>query len=225
MTHWPFRDLPMFHYRCILADPPWHFATWSRKGQGKSPSAHYPTMTHKEILDLPVGDLARSGGPGFQDGCLLFLWATAPHLELAMQCLKRWGFGYVTMGAWHKRTVHMKTAFGTGYVLRSACEPFLIGRIGDPVYNDTTAARSQRNLIDARIGEHSAKPNQQYEIMEALVGGPRVELFARCSPDGRIWSRDGWDGWGLEMQSRLDAASEGQVEVEAPQKPANLPGI
>ena len=174
MTHWPFRDLPMFHYRCILADPPWHFATWSRKGQGKSPSAHYPTMTHKEILDLPVGDLARSGGPGFQDGCLLFLWATAPHLELAMQCLKRWGFGYVTMGAWHKRTVHMKTAFGTGYVLRSACEPFLIGRIGDPVYNDTTAARSQRNLIDARIGEHSAKPNQQYEIMEAHRRSPQT---------------------------------------------------
>ena len=208
MSKWPFNDLPMFNYRCILADPPWRFDTWSKKGQGKSPDAYYPTMTPKQIKELPVGDLARSGAPGFQDGCLLFLWSTAPHMEIAMECLKRWGFSYVTMGAWHKRTVTLKTAFGTGYVLRSACEPFLIGRIGKPLYNDTRAARSQRNLIDAKLGEYSAKPDRQYEIMESLVGGPRVELFARCGADGKVRSRDGWDGWGLEAQQRLDRPVE-----------------
>lgn len=206
----------MFHYRCILADPPWRFDTWSRKGQGKSPDAHYPTMTPKQIKALPVGDLARSGMPGRPDGCLLFLWATAPHLEIAMECLRRWGFAYVTMGAWHKRTVHGKTSFGTGYVLRSACEPFLIGRIGDPIYNDTKAARSQRNLIDAIAREHSVKPDRQYELLEALTQGPRVELFARRP-------RDGWDRWGLEAERRL--TPEERKAIQDGLSTAVLPGM
>lgn len=223
MTTWPFGNLPMFHYRGILLDPPWRFDTWSKKGQGKSPDAHYPTMTPKQIRALPVGDLARSGMPGAPDGCLLFLWATAPHLEIAMDCLKHWGFKYVTMGAWHKRTVHGKTGFGPGYVLRSACEPFLIGKIGDPQYNDTSAARSQRNIIDAKLGAHSEKPDNQYEIMEALVPGPLIELFARCKEDGTPWARPGWDGWGLEMSARL--TPEARVAIDGGTARPSLPGL
>jgi hypothetical protein len=33
----------------ILIDPPFHFATRSAKGQGRSPSLHYRTMALDEI--------------------------------------------------------------------------------------------------------------------------------------------------------------------------------
>ena len=38
------RPLPSGPFDLILADPPWHFATYSDKGQGRSASRHYPTM-------------------------------------------------------------------------------------------------------------------------------------------------------------------------------------
>lgn len=211
---WPFGDLPMFHFRTILMDVPWAFRTWSKKGLGKSPDEHYPTMSLADIKALPVGDLARSGTAGNPDGCLLFMWATAPMLPEALDCMKRYGFTFKTMGAWHKRTVHHKTVFSTGYILRSACEPFLIGTIGEPQYNDSTAARSQRNIIDAIARAHSEKPDDQYKILEALMPGPRVELFARCKEDGTPWCRSGWSGWGLEMQRRLSVEERGATDVE-----------
>ncbi|PTM78380.1 MT-A70 family methyltransferase [Cereibacter johrii] len=107
---------------------------------------------------------------------------------------------YVTGGSWNKRTSGGKTAFGTGYILRSASEPFLVGKIGSP----QIASRSCRNLIDADEilddeipdtieairREHSRKPLEMREMVEALL--PRAfacELFAR-----EPWAgHDVWD--------------------------------
>ena len=44
------------YYRVIYADPPWTFATYSRKGKGRSAEAHYDCMSLADIkrfaLDL-----------------------------------------------------------------------------------------------------------------------------------------------------------------------------
>jgi N6-adenosine-specific RNA methylase IME4 len=45
-------------YRVIYADPPWRFATYSDKGKGRSPEAHYDCLSLDEIKALPVGTWA-----------------------------------------------------------------------------------------------------------------------------------------------------------------------
>lgn len=178
--HWPFNDLEPWSYDLIMADPPWRFKLYSEKGEEKSAQAHYRTMSLAEIGDLPVSDLAK-------DDCLLWLWATAPLLPEQIEIGKRWGFRYVTSGVWVKRTKHDKLAFGTGYVLRNAHEPFLIFKRGDP-----KTARDVRSVVQARMREHSRKPNAAFRAAERLVPGRdvrRLELFSRQE-------RSGWDVWG-----------------------------
>ena len=46
------------HYRVIYADPPWTFATYSRKGKGRSPEAYYNCMSLADIKALPVSEWA-----------------------------------------------------------------------------------------------------------------------------------------------------------------------
>lgn len=51
-----------------------------------------------------------------------------------------------------------------------------------------------RQLIVSPRREHSRKPDEQYERIEALVGGPfrYAELFARHR-------RPGWASWGNQL--------------------------
>jgi hypothetical protein len=75
-------------YAVILADPPWHHASRSAKGQtARSPSAKYPTMPLEEIKRLPVAAVAARDAH-------LFLWTTGPHLPQAFEVLAAWGFRY-----------------------------------------------------------------------------------------------------------------------------------
>lgn len=194
---WPFGDLKPFSYDLLMVDPPWPTRVYSPKGEGKSFAAHYGSMTFEDIAALPVGNLAARES-------ILFLWCTWPllldggnpqrHYEgqdasrsRVGECIRAWGFRYVSGGAWVKRTITGKAAFGTGYRVRSACEPFLIGVSGAPL-----TSRSERNLIDGLCREHSRKPDEAFAWCERYMpDARRVELFSRQS-------RPGWDTWGLE---------------------------
>lgn len=186
---WPFAPLTPFKYGAILADPPWAYAMRSEKGYEKSPEAHYDTMPIDDIMALPVRDLAAPN-------CLLILWSTWPHLPEAMAVMAAWGFRYKTGGNWTKRTATGKLAFGTGYLLRSASEPYLVGTIGNPKIR----SRSERNvietiedfpdLIDAERREHSRKPDEMRAmIAERLLPDQfACELFAREPwPEHEVW--------------------------------------
>jgi len=186
---WPFDPLTPMKYGAILADPPWAYVMRSDAGHAKSPEAHYATMDIDAIKALPVASLA---GPD----CYLFLWSTWPHLPVALEVMTAWGFRYVTGGNWTKRTVNWKLAMGTGYVLRSASEPYLVGKLGRP----SITSRSERgvilapeefpDMIDSLRREHSRKPIQMREMIERLL--PRAfccEMFAR-----EAWA--GHDVWG-----------------------------
>lgn len=175
-------DLQPLRYRTILADPPWLFETWSEKGEGKAAQAHYDCMPTTDLKRLQVGHLAAPD-------CLLFMWATFPMLPQALEVMTAWGFRYVAGGAWAKQSqTGDKWAFGPGYRLRIACEPFLLGVIGRP----PILSRSERNLIVAPTREHSRKPEEQYRKIEAMGEPPYAELFARSR-------RPGWDSWGREV--------------------------
>lgn len=181
LAAWPFGTLAPLAYDFIMADPPWRFETYSAAGEEKSPQAHYATMTLDAIAALPVADLARTN-------CLLWLWATAPLMEAQFDIVRRWGFEPKTSGVWVKTTSGGKVAFGTGYVLRNAHEPFIIAARGKP-----KTARTERSVIMAQIREHSRKPDEAYGSAERLMPyARRADLFSRQR-------RPGWDGWGLEL--------------------------
>ncbi len=184
---WPFGDLRPLSYDLICADPPWSFKTYSEKGHGKSAQRHYDCMSLDDIKELPVGELAAKD-------CCLFLWATWPMLPQAMGVMKAWGFAYKTGGVWHKKTKHGKTAFGTGYRVRSASEPWLLGFVGNPA-----TSRSERNVIEGEAREHSRKPEDAYAWMERYMpDARRLELFSRQT-------RPGWNAFGNE-EGKFDEA-------------------
>ena len=181
-------ELAQFHalrpfggFDLIMADPPWLYETFSEKGHAKAPQAHYTCTPLDWIKSLPVSTLAA-------DDCLLWLWATNPMLPQAFETLAAWGFSFRTAGHWSKRNPETgKLSFGTGYILRCAGEPFLIGTRGKP-----KTTRSTRSVIEGRAREHSRKPDEAFAAAEALMpDARRIELFSRQP-------RSGWTVWGNE---------------------------
>jgi len=55
--------------------------------------------------------------------------------------------------------------------------------------------RRQVNLIASQKREHSRKPDELYDLIEACSPGPYLELFAR-------YKRSGWDQWGDQLIDR-----------------------
>lgn len=176
-----FEGLEPGAYGLLMVDPPWRFATYSEKGRSRTADVHYDCMAAPDILALPVKELAARD-------CFLWLWATHPALPMQIETARQWGFEYATSGVWVKRTLNGKLAFGQGYRLRSASEPFIIATRGNP-----KNARDVRTVIEAPVREHSRKPDEAYEIAEHWAGDVRrADLFARQR-------RPGWDGWGKEL--------------------------
>ena len=194
-------DLPPFSYDVVMADPPWPWEAYSAKGQAKSPEAQYATMTMADIAALRIGDLLAPGG-------VLFLWCTWPLVDRQAEMMRGWGVKPVTGGAWAKRTSTGKLRWGTGYVLRSVCEPFLIGTLAGSGARGAAIPNLIETVSDAVIDglarEHSRKPDEAYALLEALTPKTRrADIFARQR-------RDGWDGWGLEL-GKFDASDDGRA--------------
>jgi len=138
-----------------------------------------------------ITDELRNGRSGLAaPDCALFMWATAPMLDVQIETLKGWGFTFKSAGPWAKQSSTGKAwAFGTGYCFRSAAEFFLLGTRGKPA----VLSRSERNLIVAPVRQHSRKPDDLHRKAAALYGGPYVEIFSRER-------RAGWASWGLEVE-------------------------
>ena len=198
-----FDQIPRLRYGLIMADNPWQFENWSKKGEAKNPSSQYKCMTMDEILSLPVGHLAAKD-------CAIWFWATNPMLPHALQVLSAWGFTYKTAGHWAKMTeasykvlgplgniIQGKQSFGNGYLLRCAGEPYLIGTVGNPKQH----SKSIRSVIIAPARDHSRKPEEAYVEAEKLFGDvPKLDLFSRQV-------RPGWDQFGDEV-GKFEVAAE-----------------
>ena len=54
-------------------------------------------------------------------------------------------------------------------------------------------------MIETRKREHSRKPDEAYDLIEACSPGPYLEMFAR-------YARPGWTGWGAEADEEVAPA-------------------
>lgn len=170
-------------FSTILADPPWQFANRTGKiAPEHGRLSRYGTMTLDEIMKLPISDFA-------EPTAHLYLWCPNALLPEGLAVMKAWGFNYKSNIVWHKvRKDGGSDGRGVGFYFRNVTELILFGVRGK---NARTLApgRRQVNLLGTRKREHSRKPDEQYEIVEACSPGPFVELFARGT-------RPGWAAWG-----------------------------
>jgi len=75
-------------YSIIYADPPW---SYSDSGCSGAAAAQYATMSINELKQLPVNP---AGGGIAADDCVLFMWATYPKMQEALDLIEAWGFKY-----------------------------------------------------------------------------------------------------------------------------------
>lgn len=171
-------------FSTIYADPPWRF----QNRTGKMAPEHqrllrYPTMTLEEILEIPINRLAASESH-------LYLWVPNALIAEGLEVMKRWGFTYKTNLVWYKvRKDGGPDGRGVGFYFRNVTELILFGVRGS--MRTLKPGRTQVNLMPKRKREHSRKPDEIYELIEACSPGPYLELFARHP-------HKGWTQWGNE---------------------------
>lgn len=107
--------------------------------------------------------------------------------------MQSWGFTYKANLVWHKvRKDGGSDGRGVGFYFRNVTELVLFGVRGS--LRTLDPGRRQVNLIATRKREHSRKPDELYNIIEACSPAPYLELFAR-------YPRAGWNVWGDESSA------------------------
>ena len=171
--------LPEGVFDVIYADPPWEYYLPLRG----APDTHYRTMSLVDIMGLEVDGVPIT--EKFAENAILFLWATNPQLEGALEVVRSWGFEYKTNMVW------VKNKIGTGYYFRAKHELLLLATRGD-IPPPVEANRPPSVLFSPRE-EHSKKPDEVYDYIEVMYPNRRyLELFARNH-------REKWISWGLEI--------------------------
>lgn len=174
----------------VLADPPWQF----KNRTGKMAPEHkrlsrYSTMSLQDIKDLPVEAIVK-------DTAHLYLWVPNALLADGLTVMEHWGFTYKTNLIWYKvRKDGGPDRRGVGFYFRNVTEMILFGVRGKNA-RTLQPGRSQENIISSRKREHSRKPDEQYDLIEACSPGPFIELFARGP-------RKGWFVWGNQAEEYL----------------------
>lgn len=188
---------PADGYDIVLADPPWSY-TGQQDKMGAA-AKFYDTMTDTAICCLDVRNIMARRS-------ILFLWATGPRMDLAMECGEAWGLHYRGVAfVWVKtRKSAPDVPIGAQGVRPSIVKPttefvlaFSTKLSGRPLpLSDETI----RQVVLAPKQGHSVKPDAVHERIEAMYpDASRIELFARRS-------RDGWDTWGNQAPDTVELA-------------------
>lgn len=207
------QGLPAEHYRCILADPPWHFKSNSRAKPGRNPLAHYDCLSLEDIAAFPVKQFAAPDS-------WLFFWITGPFLARGahLPIFRAWGFEPSGMGfVWIKlnpkapQMIFMPhdVATGPGFTTRKNAEFVVLGRRGQP----QRLSKAIHEVILAPRRQHSRKPDEAHERIERFCEGPRLELFGRQQ-------RPGWTVVGNQADK---FAFQGGPQIELGARPEAIP--
>ena len=175
-------------FSTILADPPWQFINKTGKVAPEHKRlSRYGTMKLSQIMALPVDDIVAPTAH-------LYLWCPNALLPDGLAVMQAWGFQYKSNIVWHKvRKDGGPDGRGVGFYFRNVTELILFGVKGKNA-RTLPPGRRQVNFIATRKREHSRKPDEQYQLIEACSSGPYLELFARGT-------RKNWATWGNQADA------------------------
>ena len=177
-------------YDVIVTDPPWQYY-----GAGDKWGA-----AEKFYRTSPLDDIVSAGGMPdiLAERGVAFVWATSPLLDTAIEALAKWGLTFRGVAfVWVKtRKNEPGVPVGAQGVRPSIVKPtteFVLSasrvKKGRPM---PLFDESVRQVVLAPKREHSRKPDEVFERIEAMYpNARRLEMFARQS-------RAGWDAWGDE---------------------------
>lgn len=180
-------------YNIIYADPPWSYKqkqiNFQHYDRGKkyinSVNEHYNTMSNNELIEMKevINNIS-------EKDCLLFMWATSPNLDVALDLGKKWGFEFKTVAfVWDKQRTNY------GFYTLSQCELCLVFKKGKIPKKQ---ANNIKQFLSKKVEKHSKKPDEIRERIDAMFNKcSRIELFARQTVEG-------WDCWGNEVGVKED---------------------
>lgn len=177
-------------YDILLADPPWDY--YGLPDKMGAAGKEYDLMSDEALLAFNVRERWMA------DKSILFMWATAPRMGFAFQCLQAWGLhDRGVQFTWVKTKKDGVTPIGAQGVRPSIVKPtveFVIAastvRRGRPL--PLANEKIRHTILASRDRQHSRKPDHVHEALEQMYPGTRkIELFARRA-------RPGWDCWGNE---------------------------
>jgi N6-adenosine-specific RNA methylase IME4 len=155
-------NLPKGKYSCLVIDPPWPMQKIERDVRPNQMEFDYPTMSEEELKDFNVPEVAA-------DNCHLYLWTTHKYLPMAFRLAEHWGFKYQCLMTWRKNVGF--TPFSWMY----STEHVLFCTKG----NLPLLAIGKRLDFEAKVREHSRKPDEFYDLVRAVSPGPRLDIFSR----------------------------------------------
>lgn len=170
----------------LLADPPWAPAD-GLPGKKRGAEKNYNVLSVRDIMRFPL--------PWFTDDAILFLWRLSSMQPEALKVVDAWGFTVKSEVVWEKLGRHGKPWFGMGRYVRASHETCLLCTRGRyKVASHSVPSRFAAKLPLTQDGKrylHSGKPQEFYDVVEALAGPHEIkmELFARQP-------RPGWVSFG-----------------------------
>ncbi len=176
-------------YDLIYIDPPWWYNSrktwWERKNKIKFwgwAMKHYPLMRDEELLNFKnvISSLANKD-------CIMFMWATCPRLDFAIELMKYWWFVYKTVAfTWVKINKDWSYRINPWYYTASNVELVLIWIKWKNGWRFKPAKPMINQIIAEPIREHSRKPDKVRENLDIMYPNlKKIEVFARCKPKGR----------------------------------------
>lgn len=202
-----------------VMDPMWNA---DDGGAGRGAQNHYGTASVDGIAQvIRMSPCWRDAGDA-----LVFMWATtlafhqgdahAPANRLNLRVCA--GFVWAKIDRLDRGHFEPPARMGLGQWTRCEHEHLLICRRGD--VSVPTAAARQRSMIYAERGEHSAKPEQAWRVIEATAQGvlSAEGAFGKFSNPVEYFSRNRRQGWGAfgtldgpNKPARFEPVPEGET--------------
>lgn len=184
-------DLSLNYYDIIYADPPWDYYGDPNKSQAAG--KHYSMMSLEELSAMQVRNIMSKRS-------ILFLWATCPKLDVAIDLIRAWKLTYRgVFQNWIKTTQGGKIITGQG------ARPSFTKPTSELLLVASTVSKGRPlQILDEAMAQviaeprpnniHSRKPSICRENIDRLYGTDikKIELFARTA-------HEGWDAWGNQV--------------------------